>query len=420
MFNETKIKPIKTNLIAEINGGFPHFWLFIIPVDLYYYKDFYESCYGEECLEESNLSKISDNIGLDILREDNKDIIQDNSVSSLNLSYEDSANKAPEASPEEISKNKSKYNQLNSFNYDKNSLKGVLDESLIENKNLLFNLDEEGKVKENIINLDKCIKTNKEKNDFPLSHIKNYNINIYNPNINCINISYPPLPCSPFSSTSKNSVDKTINSGAENNGDILTEKLPLNFCCHNSKNINDLISSLSYNNSNNNFNFLMNYNFKNLGENISVNYLQNDFCTNVVNNNNDNMNIKNILNNNENENSNTTKKPKKNKKKKKKKIDDDYTVEMFGRRGWICQGCNNFNYESRKNCNRCKIPKNPLKRSVIMDNKGNLVMGNLVNTNHKDDWNCYNCGNVNYAFRLNCNRCQMKKGNTIEESKEDK
>ena len=93
---------------------------------------------------------------------------------------------------------------------------------------------------------------------------------------------------------------------------------------------------------------------------------------------------------------------------------------MFGRRGWICQGCNNFNYESRKNCNRCKIPKNPLKRSVIMDNKGNLVMGNLVNTNHKDDWNCYNCGNVNYAFRLNCNRCQMKKDNAIEESKEDK
>lgn len=420
MFNEKEIKPIKTNSIAEINGGFPHFCLFIIPVDLYYYKDFYESCYGEEYLEENNLSKISDNIGLDFLTDDYKDIIQDNSVSSLILFDEDSVNKARETSPEEITKNKSKYNPLNSCNYDKNSLKGVLDENLMENKNLLFNLVEEGKVKENIINMDKCINTNKEKNDFPLSNIKNYNINIYNPNINCINISYPPLPCSPFSSTSKNSVDKTINSGAENNGDLLTEKLPLNFRCHNSKNINDLISSLSYNNSNNNFNFLMNYNFKNLGENISVNYLQNDFCTNIVNDNKDNMNIKNILNNNENENSNTTKKPKKNKKKKKKKIDDDYTVEMFGRRGWICQGCNNFNYESRKNCNRCKIPKNPLKRTVIMDNKGNLVIGNLVNTNHKDDWNCYNCGNVNYAFRLNCNRCQMKKGNTIEESKEDK
>ena len=39
----------------------------------------------------------------------------------------------------------------------------------------------------------------------------------------------------------------------------------------------------------------MNYNFKNLGENISVNYLQNDFCTNIVNDNKDNMNIKNII-----------------------------------------------------------------------------------------------------------------------------
>ena len=36
---------------------------------------------------------------------------------------------------------------------------------------------------------------------------------------------------------------------------------------------------------------------------------------------------------------------------------------------------------------------------------------NIMNTNHKDDWNCYNCGNVNYAFRLNCNRCQSKREN---------
>ena len=66
-----------------------------------------------------------------------------------------------------------------------------------------------------------------------------------------------------------------------------------------------------------------------------------------------------------------------------------------------------------KNCNRCKIPKKPLKKSVLMDNKGNKVMDNFINANHKDDWNCYNCGNVNYAFRLNCNRCQMERENSI-------
>ena len=121
------------------------------------------------------------------------------------------------------------------------------------------------------------------------------------------------------------------------------------------------------------------------------------------------------LNNNPNIDMNTnnkmTPKVKKNKKKKKKKIDDEYTVEMFGRRGWICEGCNNFNYESRKKCNRCKIPKKPLKKTVILDNKGNKIIDNIMNTNHKDDWNCYNCGNVNYAFRLNCNRCQSKREN---------
>jgi hypothetical protein len=29
-----------------------------------------------------------------------------------------------------------------------------------------------------------------------------------------------------------------------------------------------------------------------------------------------------------------------------KKGDDSYIVEMFGKRGWICDSCNNFNYES--------------------------------------------------------------------------
>ena len=32
--------------------------------------------------------------------------------------------------------------------------------------------------------------------------------------------------------------------------------------------------------------------------------------------------------------------------------------EMNGRKGWYCPYCNNFNYESRIKCNRCKKPKN--------------------------------------------------------------
>lgn len=40
--------------------------------------------------------------------------------------------------------------------------------------------------------------------------------------------------------------------------------------------------------------------------------------------------------------------PKKKKKKEKKgKKNDEYLIEMFGRIGWICDQCNNFNYESK-------------------------------------------------------------------------
>ena len=90
-------------------------------------------------------------------------------------------------------------------------------------------------------------------------------------------------------------------------------------------------------------------------------------------------------------------------KKRKKKIIDDYTIEMFGRRGWICELCNNFNYETRKKCNRCHINKKPKKINIYLLSEKNK------NINHKSDWHCPNCGNFNYSFRIICNRCQKKK-----------
>lgn len=105
---------------------------------------------------------------------------------------------------------------------------------------------------------------------------------------------------------------------------------------------------------------------------------------------------------------NTLKNAKKKKsKRKKKKERDEYTIEMFGRRGWICEQCNNFNYDSRRKCNRCGIQK---QAKII--NGANLNLNvDIDQTNcHKGDWCCQNCSNLNYAFRLVCNRCQMPKG----------
>ena len=123
---------------------------------------------------------------------------------------------------------------------------------------------------------------------------------------------------------------------------------------------------------------------------------------------------KNSSNNNNNNNNNNVNepstKPKKNKKKKKSKEEEEYLTEMFGRRGWICEQCNNFNYETRNKCNRCQVPKKPVKLKILIENGGEKkLIDNIIYINHKDDWSCPNCNNVNYAFRLVCNRCQKSK-----------
>ena len=90
-------------------------------------------------------------------------------------------------------------------------------------------------------------------------------------------------------------------------------------------------------------------------------------------------------------------------KQRKKKVIDEYTIEMFGRRGWICELCNNFNYDTRKKCNRCHIIKKPKRIEDYLLGEKNKNIGN------KHYWHCKYCGNYNYAFRLVCNRCQAKK-----------
>ena len=99
--------------------------------------------------------------------------------------------------------------------------------------------------------------------------------------------------------------------------------------------------------------------------------------------------------------------PKKNEKKENtENIEQletcEYMVEMFGRRGWICKLCNNFNYETRIKCNRCGILKKPKK---IMD----IRKKSEEEHNKEGDWRCMHCKNLNYSFRTLCNRCKIPK-----------
>ena len=91
------------------------------------------------------------------------------------------------------------------------------------------------------------------------------------------------------------------------------------------------------------------------------------------------------------------------KKNNNEKIDKEvYLVEMFGRKGWICKLCNNFNYETRVKCNRCGIIKKP-KRLMEIKQK------NDEEHNKEGDWKCIHCKNLNYSFRKLCNRCKLPK-----------
>ena len=155
---------------------------------------------------------------------------------------------------------------------------------------------------------------------------------------------------------------------------------------------------------NNIFNSINNFNQAQIINNWMINNQIIQMNNNITNNIN-NMNINNNINNNKN-----NLKQKKKKSKKKPKPYDDYTLEMFGRRGWICEECNNFNYESRNKCNRCGIPKQPKKiiRNKIKNENGEIIE-NIIKPEHKVDWCCVNCKNMNFSFRQTCNRCQMKK-----------
>ena len=76
-----------------------------------------------------------------------------------------------------------------------------------------------------------------------------------------------------------------------------------------------------------------------------------------------------------------------------------YLVNMFGKNGWICSKCSNFNYESRKKCNRCGDDKNPRTLSEIKRKKEESNKNEKKKKEHKKDWVCSACGNLNYGFR---------------------
>jgi hypothetical protein len=426
MFIDRKKSSQTKSFNSELNEGFSNSWIFNVPIDLSFNK--VSNINDKEIFFLEKKSNLSDNIRRNYLPEDLINFMSSRSSSTASSnedSFSDIKNINQSTQGEMTRKSTNSFSRFcSSFNQSQEE-NNSLDEGLNngnranEYKSSTY-YEEEGKkeinnnlIFQNMKNLD-CKNIPINENIIDNIQLQNCNINIYNPYINYKNIFYPPLSSSSSSLIQNNKEMLNENYYISNEKDNLVGKLPSKIYYDNSNPIKNNMK-IFVNNSN--------INTENLGDNFPTNFSQISIRNNILFNQNNNLinNIsnsnvcKNLNNSNLNLDMNTNNKMapkvKKNKKKKKKKIDDEYTVEMFGRRGWICEGCNNFNYESRKKCNRCKIPKKPLKKTVILDNKGNKIIDNIMNTNHKDDWNCYNCGNVNYAFRLNCNRCQSKREN---------
>ena len=426
MFIDRKKSSQTKSFNSELNEGFSNSWIFNVPIDLSFNK--VSNINDKEIFFLEKKSNLSDNIRRNYLPEDLINFMSSRSSSTASSnedSFSDVKNINQSTQGEMTRKSTNSFSRFcSSFNQSQEE-NNSLDEGLNngnranEYKSSTY-YEEEGKkeinnnlIFQNMKNLD-CKNIPINGNIIDDIQLQNCNINIYNPYINYKNIFYPPLSSSSSSLIQNNKEMLNENYYISNEKDNLVGKLPSKIYYDNSNPIKNNMK-IFVNNSN--------INTENLGDNFPTNFSQINIRNNILFNQNNNLinNIsnsnvcKNLNNSNLNLDMNTNNKMapkvKKNKKKKKKKIDDEYTVEMFGRRGWICEGCNNFNYESRKKCNRCKIPKKPLKKTVILDNKGNKIIDNIMNTNHKDDWNCYNCGNVNYAFRLNCNRCQSKREN---------
>ena len=326
-------------------------------------------------------------------------------------------------------------NSINLSQSNTNKNKESIEQTELNDLNIAFllpkDLQENLGVGEEGFNENELIIKDDENNSLPINNIKNTinQFNDYNFDINNNDI---------------------LNKGDEINYNQENNKQYLNILnCNNLQgNINIINNSMNINDSNNTFNYSNNLfdnnnNFSNIGfidfinpqnnfnnqekEQQQMNYNNqnimwgNNFNNNQLdfsnNNNNNYMNQINQLNYNQiqqqsndilfldyqNKFNNNNELSQNEAKKNKKKMIDEYTIEMFGRRGWICELCNNFNYETRKKCNRCHINKKPKKINIYLLSEKNK------NINHKNDWYCTNCGNFNYFFRVVCNRCQRKK-----------
>jgi hypothetical protein len=84
---------------------------------------------------------------------------------------------------------------------------------------------------------------------------------------------------------------------------------------------------------------------------------------------------------------------------------------------WLCSGCGNNNFAWRSNCNRCSKEKDPGDAPVPLGSDGGRGGfgggrggGGGGPPRREGDWDCPACGNNNFSFRDACKKCGAVKG----------